>query len=127
MAHVVRHLAGWSASALLWLATAHSAHALGPDRPFAPPNARLPNTANSDAPPAPAGHLGGLRLGSTPAALIDGRWVPIGGTARGARLKDIQPPYALLQHPNGRLERLALDGTRDGAPTPAHVDKTLLP
>jgi hypothetical protein len=105
------------------------ARAIGPAHPFAAPSLARAGSGHDDDTPAPrASRLGGLRLGAAPAALIDGQWVALGArSSSGARLQEIQPPYAVLRHPDGRSERLVLDSRQPGTPTPAQVDKTLLP
>ncbi len=89
------------------------AGAVGPQAPFTPPPAALtaaaaPASAASDAEAALPQGLLGVRLGPTPAALIDGLWIPIGQFARGARLVDVQPGQARLRHADGRVEALHL-------------------
>lgn len=124
MAHVVKP---WCCLALLTLAASNAAHALGPAQPFTPPAAVRGDAADPALPPPATARLGGLRLGAAPAALIDGQWVGLGARIHGARLQHIEPPYAVLQHPDGRLERLALAARPDGVPTPTQVNKTFLP
>lgn len=90
-----------------------SAYAVGPQAPFTPPSVALnhataPDSAASDAEATPPQGLLGLRLGQTPAALIDGLWIQIGQFARGARLVDVQPGQARLRHADGRVETLHL-------------------
>lgn len=89
------------------------AWAVGPQAPFTPPPAALshaaaPDSAASEAEAAGPQGLLGLRLGPTPAALIDGLWIQIGQFARGARLVDVQPGQARLRHADGRVEALHL-------------------
>lgn len=84
----------------------HWAAAMGPDAPFAPPASRA--GASGAAIVEPASGLRGVRLGSAPAALIDGSWIVPGQPVRGARLAGVRIDAALLRHPNGRTERLAL-------------------
>lgn len=113
------------------------APALGPSRPFAAPSPALdeasPNTTAPTTPATPP-RINGLRTGAQPAALIDGLWVRLGTPVRGgARLKAVEPPYAILQHANGRLEYLALDSQASATRSPqdllppAQVVKTPLP
>lgn len=128
MAHVViLRLTAW-VCAVAPLALPGPASGLGPAQPFAAPAAQRgvasPGDAASERPNA---QLGGLRGGAAPAALIDGQWISVGAPVRQARLHDIQPPYAVLRHPDGRLERLALGSHPTGVPSPALVDKRLLP
>ena len=60
-------------------------------------------------PPAPAASgLNGIRLGTQPRALIDGDWIALGGSVRGARLNAVRSGEAQLRHPDGRLEQLRL-------------------
>lgn len=89
------------------------AFAVGPQAPFTPPHAALnhaaaPASAASDAHATLPQGLLGLRLGPTPAALIDGLWIQIGQLARGARLVAVQPGQARLRHADGRVEALHL-------------------
>ena len=92
-------------------------HAVGPEAPFTPPAKALPVTAPlpaasaaSSADPAAATPpaLTGLRMGHTPAALIDGAWVGVGQEVRGARLIEVRPGAVRLRHADGRLETMAL-------------------
>ncbi len=100
------------------------AHALGPQAPFTPPRAGLPAAAAASASAdASAGNsasntacdscdtgLAGLRLAGTgSAALIDGRWWPLGSQPRGARLVSIQRHQVQLRHADGRLQVLSLN------------------
>ncbi len=85
--------------------------AMGPKDPFAPPGAvRVvpPLDVQASAQLAADKGLAGVRLGAQPAALIDGHWVRLGGNVRGARLAQLGPQDVVLQHPNGRRERLPL-------------------
>lgn len=110
IAWALRALAGCGvvAAALLSL----DAAALGPKDPFTPPGrvsdaARSGELAAVAATPLVVG-LAGLRLGHTPAALIDGEWISVGAGVRGARLHSVSMRGATLRHPDGRMERLAL-------------------
>jgi|CXWL01.1.fsa_nt_gi hypothetical protein len=110
-------------SACLLLTT--PAFALGPNAPFEPPRAAsasalaaavgshpLPGNAATDG-------LTGVRLsGAAAAALIDGRWWPVGSTLRGARLVDVQRHQVLLRHADGRVEPLALHPAAAPATSP---------
>ena len=90
------------------------AAAMGPHAPFAPPAPRaVASTASAATAAEAATGLRGVRLGSAPAALIDGRWITPGQPVRGARLATIRIDGAVLHHAGGRTERLAL------FPTPA--------
>jgi hypothetical protein len=101
------------------LLLAAPAFALGPQDPFTPPQAgpraaelAAPCVGCVAAPPAQESQegLAGLRLaGSGSAALIDGRWWPLGSQPRGARLVSIQRHQVQLRHPDGRLQVLALN------------------
>jgi hypothetical protein len=107
MARAVTRVLAMLAAALLpqWSA------AMGPSDPFTPPSRAVPATdasAMPEAAAAAANGLAGVRLGSAPAALIDGEWIVPGQTVRGARLAAIRIDGALLRHPDGRTERLAL-------------------
>lgn len=96
--------------------------ALGPAAPFTPPaEAGTPaaSTAAISSAPAEITGLAGVRLGTPPQALIDGRWHRPGDTVRGARLHAITRHGATLQHPDGRSERLLLwPLARGAAPAP---------
>lgn len=110
-----------------WLAPAPAA-ALGPSQPFTPPAALSPAPASTSAATAveagtpsdtaesvPTG-LTGVRLGSSPRALIDGQWVALGAPARQGRLVQVRAHEAVLRLPGGALERLAMFPE---APSPA--------
>ncbi len=110
-----------------WLAP-QTAAALGPAQPFTPPAAVPPaaaspgtdaaveaGTPTDSAEPVPTG-LTGVRLGSSPRALIDGQWVALGATARQGRLVQVRAHEAVLRLPGGALERLAMF---PAAPSPA--------
>lgn len=86
----------------------HWAAAMGPDAPFTPPASRSTTATAASAAAEPASGLRGVRLGSAPAALIDGHWIAPGQPVRGARLALIRIDGALLRHADGRTERLAL-------------------
>lgn len=117
---------------LLLLAAAAPALAMGPTAPFTPPAAvavvapAAPVTSSSPALPAAStaasaaaadqttdaglSGLSGLRLaGAGSAALIDGRWWPLGSQPRGARLVAVQRHQVQLRHANGQLEWLPLN------------------
>lgn len=101
----------------------HWAAAMGPDAPFLPPASRSTATATAggtDTAVAASG-LRGVRLGSAPAALIDGFWIAPGQPVRGARLAGVRIDAALLRHSDGRTERLAL--FPPPAATPASDDR----
>ena len=96
-----------------------TAGAVGPQAPFTPPPSIAPSTAAAQAASAADGAasdaemstpqgLVGLRLGSTPSALIDGHWVRLGQDVRGARLIDVRQGAVRLRHANGQIETLAL-------------------
>lgn len=108
-----------------WLAPPPAA-ALGPSQPFAPPAAVSPaaaspgstvqaGTPSDTAESVPTG-LTGVRLGSSPRALIDGQWVALGAPARQGRLVQVRAHEAVLRLPGGALERLAMFPE---APSPA--------
>ena len=109
------------------LFTATPSPALGPAAPFEPPRAAVVAAAlsaatTSDADKSDNAHsahaapqlgekssLQGVHhTGRTALALIDGQWWPVGSQVRGARLVSIQRHQVTLQHPDGRLEELAL-------------------
>lgn len=46
----------------------------------------------------------GLKLGAHRSALIDGHWLKVGQSARGAQLVDINNEGVHLRHANGRRE-----------------------
>ncbi len=98
---------------LLGLGWLSSANALGPAQPFAPP-AKLSANDGAAALALATNGLTGLRLGSRPAALINGEWLHIGQTTRGAKLISITQQQAQLLHPDGRSETLLL--AADSAP-----------
>ena len=91
--------------------------AMGSSAPFTPPRPAAASTSlanaasavddNADA--ATAIGLSGVRVGPRAAALIDGQWVAVGDTARGARLLSVQADAATLRHADGRVERLLLN------------------
>lgn len=101
------------------LATSSAALAMGAAAPFAPPpRVAVPAAAAAPAaadPSAPAvanaanaigAGLSGIHLGTRPRALIDGDWVALGETVRGARLHALRADEAQLRHPDGRIEHL---------------------
>jgi hypothetical protein len=55
----------------------------------------------------PTGLLG-LKLGTHSAALIDGNWLKVGQSTKGAQLVDITQEGVHLRHSNGRREILVL-------------------
>ena len=91
--------------------------AMGSAAPFTPPRAAAAsasaasafNAADDSADVASANGLSGVRVGPRAAALIDGQWVAVGDTARGARLLSVQADAATLRHADGRVERLLLN------------------
>ena len=91
--------------------------AMGSSAPFTPPRAaaaysdpaRAVNSVDENADAVVANGLSGVRVGPRAAALIDGQWVAVGGTARGARLLSVQSDAATLRHADGRVERLLLN------------------
>ena len=127
MAVVVKRLAALTLPTLptlLLLAAAAPALAMGPTAPFTPPAAvAVVAPAAPAAPPASSSAaaaeqthdasregLSGLRLaGAGSAALIDGRWWPLGSQPRGARLVAVQRHQVQLRHANGQLEWLPLN------------------
>jgi hypothetical protein len=111
------------AAALLPLAAA----ATGPRDPFTPPAgaASAPAAADASAEPAISG-LTGVRLGSAPAALIDGSWIRPGQPVRGALLGAVRIDGAVLHHPDGRRERIALFATSASASTPTDTGSVSL-
>lgn len=104
------------------LATSSAALAMGAAAPFAPPpRVAVPAAAAAPAaadPSAPAvanaanaanaigAGLSGIHLGTRPRALIDGDWVALGETVRGARVHALRADEAQLRHPDGRIEHL---------------------
>lgn len=108
----------------LWIALTalpllpNAAHSLGPAQPFTEPlaaaraadmaTARASDAAKSlAARPIPSG-LTGVRLGTSPGALIDGLWIALGQPVRDARLVGVRAQDVLLRRADGRVERLAL-------------------
>ena len=87
------------------------AEALGPLQPFTPP---LAATRSSDAAPAApaalaeAGGLAGVRLGSSPRALIAGEWIAIGQHVGDKKLVAVHAHEVVLRLPDGRAEHLSL-------------------
>ena len=108
-----RHAA--SRVALLFAMTAPAVcAALGSSAPFTPPRAAAAsasavNAVDDGVDVASANGLSGVRVGPRAAALIDGQWVAVGDTARGARLLSVQADAATLRHADGRVERLLLN------------------
>ena len=108
---MARHLTP-IAALVLALAAAPSL-ALGPTAPFTPPARTAATgdaTPSADAPVADTGGLTGLRLRNHPMALIDGQWLRIGDTVRGARISAIRADGAWLRHADGRNELLPWNG-----------------
>jgi len=98
-----------AAAAALCTAALVPAHALGPQAPFTPPGAASAAAAASPTAAEPEfGGLSGVRLGTPPQALIDGRWHRLGEPVRGARLGAVSRHGATLLHPDGRREHLWL-------------------
>jgi hypothetical protein len=93
--------------AMLASATVQPALALGPADPFRPPGPSLA-VALQDKTQVANGALAGVRLGTKPAALVDGEWIALGQTVRGMRLLSVRMHDITLQHADGRIERLAL-------------------
>jgi hypothetical protein len=93
--------------AMLSSATLQPAFAIGPTDPFTPPG-RSHAVASQDKTQATMGALAGVRLGTRPAALIDGEWIALGQSVHGARLVGVRMQDITLQHADGRIERLAL-------------------
>ena len=91
--------------------------AMGSSAPFTPPrpaaalatSAGAASAVDDNADAATAIGLSGVRVGPRAAALIDGQWVAVGDTARGARLLSVQADAATLRHADGRVERLLLN------------------
>ena len=91
--------------------------AMGSSAPFTPPRAAAAspdpasavNAVDENADAISANGLSGVRVGPRAAALIDGQWVAVGDTARGARLLSVQADAATLRHADGRVERLLLN------------------
>lgn len=97
------------AAAALCAAALVPAQALGPQAPFTPPGAASAAAAASPTAAEPEfGGLSGVRLGTRPQALIDGRWLRLGEAVRGARLGTVTRHGATLLHPDGRREHLWL-------------------
>ena len=96
------------------LLAALPAGALGPTQPFTPPAVTRGSVAAApaDAPAAvgeaAASGLMGVRLGSSPRALIDGEWVALGAPARKGRLTEVRAHEVVLRLSGGGTERLAL-------------------
>lgn len=108
MARCVRSLRRAAAATALSAGALLPAHALGPQAPFAPPAATSAAATSPIATePEPTG-LTGVRLGTPPQALIDGRWHRRGEPVRGARLSAVNRRGATLRHPDGRRELLWL-------------------
>jgi len=84
------------------------AFALGPKDPFTPPARTSAASATQVGVAVQRTGLSGVRLGKTPAALIDGEWITLGDTVRGARLAAVRLHEVVLQHADGRIERIAM-------------------
>lgn len=109
-------------AAAMLSATLQPAVALGPADPFTPPGrGQLASQAGGQA---PVGALAGVRLGTKPAALIDGEWIALGHSVRGARLAQVRAQAVTLQHVDGRLERLAL--FPDNPPIPGPEERLVV-
>ena len=161
-----RHRRGYCAIASLLalcapLTMATSALAMGASAPFTPPARAAAVLASSDSATAAtsaalasllatpglaklatteASGMNGIQLGARPRALIDGEWVGLGETVRGARLQALRADEAELLHPDGRLEHLRLTplvewqpktktqpppaASRGGAPRPARLSES---
>ena len=99
------------ALALLLGGAVASACALGPAAPFMPPDAAASAPAAEAIAALPSADvigLAGVRFGSTPQALIDGRWHRTGDAVRGALLMSVTRKGVTLQHPDGRVDQLFL-------------------
>ena len=101
------------------------AEALGPQAPFTPAperavGAHAGGTATSAGAAAPATGLAGVRLGSAPMALIDGRWWPPGSSPRtDLTLITIRETGVGLRHRDARIEWWALHPQAQRQPQPA--------
>jgi len=84
------------------------AFALGPKDPFAPPGRTSVASAAQVHVAVQGAGLSGVRLGKTPAALIDGEWITLGDSVRGARLTAVRLHEVVLQNADGRIERIAM-------------------
>jgi hypothetical protein len=94
------------------------ARALGPQQPFTPPSA-APRGADATAAATPSfGGLTGVRLGSSPRALIDGDWIALGQAVRDGRLVGVSVDAAVLRLADGRTEHLLLFPAAAAASTP---------
>lgn len=123
----LRRLCCWS----LW-ASASTVWAAGAAAPFkAPASLSQASTAAIVAPAEPAASeiddpskgLLGLRRSARSSALIDGQWVNVGETARGARLVAITRQGVHLSHPDGRREFLALNPDVQWTPHTVRVNE----
>ena len=97
------------------------AAALGPLQPFTPPSAPIRSTDSPTAPvpqAAEASGLAGVRLGTSPRALIDGNWVALGQQVRDGKLVAVHAHEVVLRLPNGRSEHLSLFPAAAAASTP---------
>jgi hypothetical protein len=88
------------------------AAALGPTQPFTPPTVAPRGTADLELNTADhtstSSGLAGVRLGASPQALIDGRWVALGALVREGRLVRVQAHGVTLHMPGNRMEQLPL-------------------
>lgn len=88
--------------------------AMGSGAPFTPPRAAATSASASSSGDdsvnaVVASGLSGVRTGHRAAALIDGQWLAVGDTVRGARVLSVQADAATLRHADGRIERLLLN------------------
>lgn len=98
-ARVLAAVLGVAAGALL--ACWRPALAMGPLAPFSPPSMDAIGGASQQG-------LKGVRLKRHVGAVIDGQWVALGGTVRGAKLEAVGAKEATLRHPDGQAEVLQL-------------------
>ena len=107
------------------------AEALGPLQPFTPPLAAARSSDAAPAAPTPIAEtsgLAGVRLGSSPRALIDGEWVALGQPVRDGKLVAVNAHEVVLRLANGRTEHLSLFPAAAAAPNPeASLVKRNLP
>ena len=87
---------------------ANAAHGT-PAEPLAPASASETHRPAASAAEAGTAALAGIRSGRGAAtALIDGAWHAPGARVRGATLSSVAADHAVLRHPDGHLERLAM-------------------